>query len=190
MPAGVNERNWEIRPFRGENGVVYWEKTQEEREMFREMLRKKQQLSQEECIDVLRKETRGVLSVIGDGGYPYGAPMNHWYNADDGAVYFHCGNVGHRLDALRQNDKVSFCVYGQQWKEEGSWAWNVKSVIVFGRVEIVDDLDTIIDITTKLSYKFTQDAEYIRKEIEGHAHWTLLLRLVPEHICGKRVNEA
>ena len=72
--------------------------------MFRELLRKKQALSREDCIDVLQKETRGVLSVIGDDGYPYGTPMNHWYNEDDGAVYFHCGNVGHRLEALREND--------------------------------------------------------------------------------------
>ena len=158
--------------------------------MFRELVRKKQALSREDCIDVLQKETRGVLSVIGDDGYPYGAPMNHWYNEEDGAIYFHCGNIGHRLDALRENDKVSFCVYGQQWKEEGSWAWNVKSVIVFGRMEIVDDMDAIVDITTKLSRKFTQDEDYIRKEIEGHAHRTLLLRLTPEHISGKRVNEA
>ena len=70
--------------------------------MFRELVRKKQALSREECIEVLQKETRGVLSVIGDGGYPYGAPMNHWYNEEDGCIYFHCGNAGHRVDALRQ----------------------------------------------------------------------------------------
>ena len=158
--------------------------------MFRELIRKNKQISEEECIRLLKQETRGILSVLGDDDYPYGTPMNHWYNEDDGAVYFHCGNVGHRLEALRENDKVSFCVYGQQWKEEGSWAWNVKSVIVFGRMEIVDDMDTIVDITTKLSLRFTQDLDYIRKEIEGHAHRTLLLRLTPEHISGKRVNEA
>ncbi|MBQ7777605.1 MAG: pyridoxamine 5'-phosphate oxidase family protein [Oscillibacter sp.] len=159
--------------------------------MFREMVRKNQQLPREECIEILRQETRGVLSVVGDGGYPYGAPMNHWYNEADGAVYFHCGNIGHRLDALRENDKASFCVCGKPWKDEADdWSWWVKSVIVFGRVEILDDLDTIIDITTKLSYQFTQDADYIRKEIEGHAHRTLLLRLTPEHISGKRVHEA
>ena len=72
--------------------------------MFRELLRKNKQLSQEECVELLKNETRGVLSVIGDEGYPYGMPMNHWYNEDDGAIYFHCGNVGHRLDALRKYD--------------------------------------------------------------------------------------
>ena len=37
--------------------------------MFREMLRKKQQLSQEECIAILKNEPRGVLSVLGDDDY-------------------------------------------------------------------------------------------------------------------------
>ena len=54
--------------------------------MFRELVRKKQALSREDCIDVLQKESRGVLSVVGDGGYPYGAPMNHWYNEEDGDI--------------------------------------------------------------------------------------------------------
>ena len=147
-------------------------------------------MSTEDCVEVLKKETRGVLSVLGDGDYPYGTPMNHWYNEEDGCVYFHCGKLGHRLDALKKHDKVSFCVYDQGYRREGEWAFNVKSVIIFGKIEIIDDLDQVIDITTKLSYKFTQDEEYIRKEIRVGAANTLLLKLVPDHMCGKLVNEA
>ena len=159
--------------------------------MFRELTRKNKQLSQEECISVLCSETRGVLSVLGDDGYPYGMPMNHWYNEEDGMIYFHCGTMaGHRLDALKKNDKVSFCVYDQGYRREGDWAWNVKSVIVFGWVEILDDKNQIIEIATKLSHKFTQDEEYIQKEIELHGHRTLLLKLTPEHMCGKLVTES
>lgn len=159
--------------------------------MFRELVRKNRQLSTEECIHVLKMETRGVLSVFGDDDYPYGMPMNHWYNEADGCIYFHCGKAsGHRTDALKKHDKVSFCTYDQGYREEGNWAWNVKSVIVFGRMEIVDDMDRIVDITTKLSYKFIQDEEHIKKEIETHGHRTLLLVLTPEHICGKLVEES
>lgn len=158
--------------------------------MFRELIRKNKQLSMEECIRILKTERRGVLSVNGDNGYPYGMPMNHWYNQEDGKIYFHCGNVGHRLDALKEDNNVSFCVYDEGYCNSGEWALNVKSVIVFGKIEIVDDLDRIVDITTKLSYKFTQDDAYIKDEIKNHAHRTLLLELTPEHICGKLVKEA
>ncbi len=158
--------------------------------MFRELLRQNKKLSVEECIHILKTETRGVLSVLGDDDYPYGMPMNHWYNEEDGNIYFHCGKVGHRLDALKKHDKVSFCTYDKGYRNEGEWALNVKSVIAFGRVEIVDDMDSIVDITTKLSYKFTQDEGYIREEIEKYAKGTLLLKLVPENICGKLVTES
>ena len=159
--------------------------------MFREMVRKNQQLSQQDCIELLKSETRGVLAVIGDEDYPYASPMNHFYNDDDGCIYFHCGRQrSHRLDSLRKQDKVSFCLFDKGYRKEGEWALNVKSVIVFGRMEIVDDKETMIDIATKLSHKFTLDDEYIKKEIEQHGHRTLLLKLIPEHISGKLVNEA
>ncbi len=158
--------------------------------MFRELVRKNKQLSQEECIRLLTEETRGVLSVLGDDDYPYGMPMNHFYNPEDGKIYFHCGNVGHRLEALQKHDKVSFCVYDKGYREDGHWAYKVKSVIVFGRMEIIDDMDKIVDITTKLSYKFIQDDEYIKGEIASSGHRTLLLQINPEHMCGKFVTEA
>ena len=157
---------------------------------FRELIRKNKQLPAADCIELLKREKRGVLSVIGDMGYPYGMPMNHVYNEEDSAIYFHCGRIGHRLDALRQNDKVSFCVFDEGCREDGEWALKVRSVIVFGRIDVIDDMDMIADIATKLSHKFTQDEDYIRREIEGHAHRTLLLRLKIEHICGKLVTES
>ena len=158
--------------------------------MFRELARKNKKLPREQCIELLKNETRGVLSVLGDNGYPYGTPMNHYYCEQDGAIYFHCGKAGHRLDAIKACDKVSFCVCDHGYREEGDWALNVKSVIVFGRVDIIDDRKMIEDIATKLSRKFTQDDQYIQKEIEQYAAGTLLLRLTPQHICGKRIKES
>ena len=158
--------------------------------MFPELMRKNQQLTHEECLRLLREETRGVLSVLGEGGYPYGTPMNHWYEEEDGCIYFHCGRAGHRLSALRRCGKASYCVYDQGFRRPGEWAWNVSSVIVFGQVEVIDDLERVKDITTRFSRKFVQDEDYIRSEVEKFAPGTLLLKLIPEHICGKLVNEA
>ncbi len=158
--------------------------------MFRELTRKNKQIPYEECIELLNQETRGFLSVNGEGGYPYVMPMNHFYNALDGCIYFHCGKFGHRLDALKKSDKVSFCVSEQGLREEGEWAYRVRSVIVFGRIEIIDDRDSIIRITTALCRKFPCDEAYIKDEIEKYGQATLLLKLCPEHICGKLVTES
>lgn len=158
--------------------------------MFRELVRKNKQLSSEACIEVLNTETRGVLSVLGDDDYPYGMPMNFWYNEEDGNIYFHCGNIGHRLEALQKHNKVSFCVFDQGVKEDNGWAYKVKSVIIFGKIEIIDDMEQITDIVTKLSYRFVQDDEYIKEEIRLHGHRTLLMKLTPDHMCGKLVTES
>lgn len=156
--------------------------------MFREMLRKKQQLSQEECDEILKKELRGVLSVLGDDGYPYGMPLNHYYS--DGKLYFHGGRKGHKIDAMRRCGKASFCVYDQGYRREGEWALNIKSVIVFGHIEFVEDQETINRLSAELSRKFTDDETYIREEIARSGERTLMFALIPEHITGKIVNEA
>ena len=158
--------------------------------MFRELSRKNKQISNKECIDLLKNETRGVLSVIGDGGYPYGTPMNHFYCEEDGCIYFHCGKSGHRLDSIKANSKASFCVYDSGYRASGDWALNIRSVIVFGNITITDDIEKVTEITAMLSRKFTDDEEYIQQEIQAFADQTLLLQLIPEHICGKIVKES
>jgi len=158
--------------------------------MFREMIRNKQQLPQEECIQILREEPRGVLSLAGDEGYPYGLPMDHWYCEEDGCLYFHCGKRGHKIDAIHRCDKASFCVYDQGFRREGEWALNIRSVIVFGRIQILEDHAKAIDITRTLSYKYTQDTDFIENTIRESGANVLVFRLVPEHITGKLVNES
>ena len=158
--------------------------------MFRQMLRSRQQLDETECIDILTKEPRGVLSVLGDDGYPYGMPVNHYYCPEDGRLYFHGGKKGYKIDALRQHDKASFCVYDSGFRREGEWALNIRSVIVFGRVEFIEDQDRVYEISRRLSRKFTDDEAYIEAEIRRSGPGTLLFALIPEHMTGKLVNES
>lgn len=157
---------------------------------FRELVRINRKIPEEECTRILKEELRGVLSLIGDGGYPYGMPLNHYYNEEDGKLYFHSGMKGHKIDALKQNPKASYCVMDKGYRNEGEWALNIKSVIVFGTIEIIEDKETIYDISRRLSYKFTDDEAYIENEIKQSGPGTFMFALVPEHISGKLVNEA
>lgn len=157
---------------------------------FREIVRKKQILSKEECIAILKEEPRGVLSVYGLEGYPYGMPINHYYDEESGNIYFHGGKSGHKIEAMRKDDRVSFCVYDQGYRREGEWALNIRSVIVFGHIEFVESLEETERISRALCYKFTDDEEYIQHEIGKSLKGTLCFKLIPEHISGKLVNEA
>lgn len=158
--------------------------------MFREMRRGNQAITEEECIKVLREQVRGVLSMIGDDGYPYGVTLDHFYNEEDGRLYFHGGRIGHRVDAVRACDKVSYTVIDDGYRKEGDWALNFKSVVIFGRMEIIDDVAVTEDICRKLSYRFTEDAAYIEDEIKAGLKGTLLMALTIEHMTGKKINEA
>lgn len=158
--------------------------------MFRNMRRFKQQITDEECINLLKNEKRGVLSMIGDGGYPYGLPMNHYYSEKDGKIYFHGAKEGHKIDSIKKCDKVCYTVFDKGYRREGEWALNVKSAVIFGRISLVEDIKKAEEICTDLCRKFTDDEEYLRYEIENSLKNVLCLELTIEHMTGKLVNEA
>ena len=158
--------------------------------MFRKMRREKQTLTFEECVELLNAETRGVLSVNGDDGYPYGLPINYYYDEKENKIYFHGGTIGHRVDAINNDPKVSFCVFGQEEKKEEDWAYYVKSVIIFGKARAVEDYEEIINISRKLCDKFPAPAEYVEFEINKSAQRTLCYEITVEHMTGKLVHEA
>lgn len=158
--------------------------------MFREMRRAKQQISREECVRVLKEQPRGVLSMLGDDGYPYGIPLDHWYSEADNTLYFHCAKTGHKIDAVTAYDKVSYCVMDEGYRKDGEWALNISSVVVFGRMSVVENEDKKREICTNLVRKFTDDEAYLQKELTSAFPRVQCLALRIEHMSGKLVNEA
>lgn len=156
--------------------------------MFRKMRRFKQQISEEECIRILKEQPRGVLSMIGDDGYPYGIPLDHCYSGNK--LYFHGAKVGHKMDAITAFDKVSYCVMDEGFRRDGEWALNIKSVVVFGRIRVVEDEAKKREICTTLVRKFTDDEEYLQKELTNAFPRVNCLELTIEHMTGKLVNES
>lgn len=156
--------------------------------MFRKMRRFKQQISEEECIRILKEQPRGVLSMIGDDGYPYGIPLDHWYSGNK--LYFHGAKVGHKMDAITAFDKVSYCVMDEGFRRDGEWALNIKSVVVFGRIRVVEDEAKKREICTNLVRKFNDDEEYLQKELTNAFPRVNCLELTIEHMTGKLVNES
>lgn len=157
--------------------------------MFREMRRCRQQMTSEECIDLLEKGKRGVLAVLGDEDYPYTVPMDYFYDTAAGQLYFHSAKKGHKLDAVQKHDKVSFCVLDEGYRENGDWAYHFHSVVVFGRLHIADTPEKNEAILRKLGLKYFPDAEYVEKELRKNGKNAQCLILSAEHISGKTVYE-
>ncbi|MBQ2425991.1 MAG: pyridoxamine 5'-phosphate oxidase family protein, partial [Lachnospiraceae bacterium] len=76
--------------------------------MFREIRRKKQLLPEETAIEMLQRNTSGTLALLGDDDYPYAVPLSFIYL--NGKLYFHSAKNGHKIDAVRNYEKASFCV--------------------------------------------------------------------------------
>jgi len=154
------------------------------------MRRSPQALSREEMAELLKTETRGVMSVLGDDGYPYGFPINHYYDEEANKIYIHGATFGHRVSAVKNDPKVSYCVFGGEYQKEGDWAKYVKSVIVFGKAEMVEDANEIVRVSRLLCDKFPCPPEYVEHEIEKDAPRTLVIAIDIEYMTGKLVHEA
>lgn len=151
---------------------------------FREMRRIKQQLSTEECVCVLQRGSSGVLAVVGDDGYPYAVPLSYVYH--DGALFFHGASVGHKLDAIRRNEKFSFCVIDHDEVIPEKLTTAYRSVIAFGRARILSDPAEIRAAAQVLGQKYSPGLDaMVNREIEAYLTQMAVVRLDIEHMTGK-----
>ena len=155
---------------------------------FRDMRRKRQQLSNEESIAILEKATTGTLALLGDEGYPYAVPISYVYH--EGKLFFHSALAGHKVDAIRNCDKASFCVIEQDDVQPKKYTTLYRSVIAFGRIHIVEDEQEKLATAHMLGNRYNpNDEESLRQEIEKGFSLMLMLRFDIEHLTGKEAIE-
>lgn len=156
--------------------------------MFREMRRKRQQLSTADSLEVLRKGTSGVLALASDGEYPYAVPLS--YALDDKVLYFHSAPQGHKIDAIKKDPKASFCVINMDCILPERFTTCYRSVIAFGRVEIIEDPIEKRTAIEKLAEKYSfSHMDAAPAEIEAAWNKLCMLRLTIEHLTGKQAKE-
>ena len=156
--------------------------------MFREMRRSKQRLPREVAVEILERNTSGVLALSGDEGYPYAVPMSYVYA--EGKIYFHSAKNGHKIDAIQRNEKASFCVIDQDQIVPEKYTTFFRSVIVFGRLRLVEDMEEMRRIAATLAMKYSADfKEGIPKEINASIRNMAILELTIDHITAKEAIE-
>ncbi len=156
--------------------------------VFREMRRKRQQLSDEESIGILQRATSGTLALLGDNGYPYAVPISYVYS--EGKIYFHSALSGHKVDAIRNCDKASFCVIDQDNVQPERYTTFFRSVIAFGKIHIVEDEMEKLTTARLLGNKYNPNQEEaLQKEIESGFYRMLAIRFDIEHLTGKEAIE-
>lgn len=155
--------------------------------MFPSMRRSKQAMSQEEIKDVLDRGTSGVLSLLGEEGYPYGVPMNYVFLGD--RILFHSAKKGHKIQAMERCNKASFCVIDQDEIIPQEYTSYFRSVIVFGRLHFLQG-DAMREAIDLLAAKFRPGYEKERqKAIEKDYSALCMFELRIDYLSGKKAKE-
>ena len=154
---------------------------------FYEIRRQDRILDKARAIELLQTAEYGFLS-LGESrnGYAYGIPISFAYSLEDNALYFHCAPEGHKLDNLKRNNKVSFCVVGNTKPLSEKFSTVYESVIVFGQAEIAQTDEDKRFALRKLIEKYSPEyLEAGEKYMESSLNKTLTFKINIEHITAK-----
>ena len=156
---------------------------------FREVSRDKRQiLSREKCDEILTKATSAVLCVLGDGDYPYGVPISYAYK--NNKIYFHGMPSGHKYDSMKKHEKVSLTVIETDQVVPEEYTSYFRSVILFGRARIVEDLEEKHKIVDYLVEKYSPGLEEgVHETFEKRIAWMGAFEIDIDHISGKEAIE-
>ncbi len=145
----------------------------------------------------LRGISFGFLGTASETPFPSVVPLNFVWHA--GAVYFHSSRLGQKVRELKRENAVTFCVadevalvpsYFTSEKLACPATAFFKSVMVFGRAVIVEDLDEKISALSAFMQKLQPEGGYspfdanddeYRREIKA----VLVVKIVPEAISAK-----
>jgi len=149
------------------------------------MRRKNQELSKKECDEILSNAKTGTLAVTGDENYPYAVPLNFIYL--NNKIYFHCAKEGHKIDAIKKNSKVSFCVVSKDEVVPEVFGTDFRSVILFGCARIMNEdefMPVILEFTKKYCPKEAESA--VKAEINKDFKRLCIVEIEIDHMTGKK----
>ncbi len=151
---------------------------------FRKMRKNDRQMERSLAEEVLRSQEYGVLCVHGDGGYPYGVPVNYGYA--EGKIYIHStAGHSHKADSIRQNNKVCFTVVSRHNMIEEVYSTQYTSVVVLGTARLLTGESEKRDAMHKMMAALAPSVEQKAIDSCGHMKDMIVIEITPEHITGK-----
>ena len=151
--------------------------------MFRELRRIDKKMVEEKVEEILINSDYGVLSVLGDDDYPYGIPLNFYY--EDNYLYFHAAHSGHKIDAINKHPKVSFTIVDTYKLLPEELNTHFASVCVFGKASVMSDNEKVKWLR-KLGMKYSSAFESnVDRGIKNELKETTMVKIEIEHKMGK-----
>lgn len=149
----------------------------------RTMRRKDRLISEDEALSIMEKGEYGILSTVSSENEPYGVPLN--YCLIGGTIYFHCAPEGQKIDNIKNNPMVSFCVVGRTQIQPDTFTTRFESAIVQGTAEEVFDEEkqmALEGFIEKYSRAFLAEGKKYSNRM--HAE-TKVIKIVPVSVSGK-----
>ncbi|GBF04751.1 pyridoxamine 5-phosphate oxidase [Deinococcus aerius] len=156
-----------------------------------QLKRQDKAMTREEAEAFLVAAFCGRTGTLGPDGYPYVVP--NLFTWQGGQVYLHTArSAGHFLTNVRFHDRVSFEVdepgevypYGQV---ECDTSVSYRSVIVFGRIRVVEDTDEKVRFYRAFMHKYAPEDSWGReKDSLPRVGGTIVYAITPETITGKQ----
>ena len=138
---------------------------------------------------LLQSNRRGIIAMNGVEGYPYAIPINYFYDCDNKKIYFHGAKSGHKIDAIKNNSKVSISIIDQEDVIEEELTTYFRSIILFGKAKILQDDDEIYQAVNALGLKYCNDEVAVEKEIQREWKNLCCVEITIEHLTGKQAIE-
>lgn len=136
--------------------------------------------------EIIRRGEYGVLSTMSADGYPYGVPLSYWYKDD--VIYFHCAKEGHKLDNIKADNRVSFCVVGKNENIIGDFTANYESTVIFGKAYEVtgsEKEEAMLEMVKRFSPDFMEQGKAAIKRADPKLS---VYKIVAEQVTGKIKN--
>ena len=153
------------------------------------MRRSRQQISDADCLEILKRGSHGILALNGEN-FPYAVPLSFVLDESGSKIYFHCALEGFKLDLIRQNSHASFCVVDCDEVIEEKFTTKYRSVICFGKIRFADDSEKRLGLELLgKKYSTSVDEKSLDAEIDRGFDRCLVPIFEIENLTGKQAIE-
>jgi nitroimidazol reductase NimA-like FMN-containing flavoprotein (pyridoxamine 5'-phosphate oxidase superfamily) len=145
--------------------------------------------NEQELLTVIEKADSCVMAMVGTDLAPYAIPMNFGYHQQ--TIYLHTAKEGKKVGILKQHPSVClvFSVdHLLRYQNEDvacSWSMKYRSVLIYGKVEFIDDVNERIEAMNHIMHKYAaKDFKYSMPAIREVLPFKVLIEKIEGRAYG------
>ena len=107
----------------------------------------------------------------------------------DGIIYFHSAKTGHKISAIKNCPRASFCAVDRDDVVPEKYTTLYKSVIAFGKASIVDGEEKLYAIKRLGDKYYPRHDDELELAVARSKDAFAIIKLEIEHVTGKQARE-